>query len=42
MHFGSRVYRNQYHDLFVIRDGVIVHGREYFNTAAVTAFQSGG
>jgi ketosteroid isomerase-like protein len=42
MHFGSRVYRNQYHDLFVIRDGVIVHGREYFNTAAVAAFQSGG
>jgi ketosteroid isomerase-like protein len=42
MHFGNRVYRNQYHDLFVIRDGVIVHGREYFNTAAVAAFQSGG
>jgi ketosteroid isomerase-like protein len=41
MHFGDRVYRNEYHDLFVIRDGLIVHGREYFDTAAVAAFQLG-
>lgn len=41
MHFGDRVYRNAYHDLFVVRDGLIVHGREYFDTAAVAAFQLG-
>ena len=41
MHFGDRVYRNEYHDLFVVRDGLIVHGREYFDTAAVAAFQLG-
>lgn len=41
MHFGGRIYRNEYHDLFVVRDGLIVHGREYFDTAAVAAFQSG-
>jgi ketosteroid isomerase-like protein len=39
MHFGKRVYRNQYHELFVVRDGLIVHGREYFDTAAVAAFR---
>lgn len=41
MHFGDRVYRNEYHDLFVVQDGLIVHGREYFDTAAVAAFQLG-
>jgi ketosteroid isomerase-like protein len=41
MHFGDRVYRNEYHDLFVMRDGLIIHGREYFDTAAVAAFQLG-
>jgi ketosteroid isomerase-like protein len=41
MHFGDRVYRNEYHDLFVLRDGLIVHGREYFDTAAVAAFRLG-
>ena len=41
MHFGTRIYRNAYHDLFVVRDGLIVHGREYFDTAAVAAFQLG-
>jgi ketosteroid isomerase-like protein len=41
MHFGERVYRNRYHDLFVIRDGKIVHGREYLDTAAVAAFRLG-
>lgn len=38
MHFGERVYANAYHDLFVIRGGQIVHGREYFDTAKVAAF----
>jgi ketosteroid isomerase-like protein len=38
MHFGDRVYANEYHDLFVIRDGQIVHGREYFDTSKVAAF----
>ncbi len=42
MHFGAGVYRNAYHDLFVVRDGRIVHGREYFDTAAVEAFQAAG
>jgi uncharacterized protein len=32
MHFGDRVYANEYHDLFVLMDGLIVHGREYFDT----------
>ncbi len=38
MHFGERVYVNEYHDLFVIRGGQIVHGREYFDTGKVAAF----
>jgi ketosteroid isomerase-like protein len=38
MHFGDRLYANEYHDLFVIRDGLIVHGREYFDTSKVAAF----
>lgn len=38
MHFGERVYANEYHDLFVIRDGQIVHGSEYFDTSKVAAF----
>lgn len=42
MLFGDRVYRNSYHDLFVVRDGRIVEGREYFDTAAVAAFQLDG
>jgi len=37
-HFGSRVYANEYHDLFVLRGGRIVHGREYFDTGKVAAF----
>lgn len=37
-HFGDRVYANEYHDLFVLRDGQIVHGREYFDTGKVAAF----
>jgi len=38
MHFGERIYANEYHDLFVVRDGLIVHGREYFDTSKVAAF----
>lgn len=38
MHFGDRVYANEYHDLFVIRKGLIIHGREYFDTSKVAAF----
>jgi ketosteroid isomerase-like protein len=37
-HFGTRVYSNEYHDLFVLRRGQIVHGREYFDTSKVAAF----
>ena len=40
MHFGDRIYRNQYHDVFVIRDGLIVDGREYLDTKVVDAFQA--
>jgi uncharacterized protein len=38
MHFGDRIYANEYHDLFVLKDGQIVHGREYFDTGKVAAF----
>lgn len=38
IHFGSRIYSNEYHDLFVLREGLIVHGREYLDTAKVAAF----
>jgi uncharacterized protein len=40
MHFGPHVYRNLYHDLFVIREGLIVHGREYLDTKVVAEFQT--
>lgn len=39
--FGERIYTNEYHDLFVIKDGMIVHGREYFDTGKVAAFFGG-
>jgi uncharacterized protein len=38
MHFGDRIYANEYHDLFVLKDGQIIHGREYFDTSKVAAF----
>lgn len=38
MHFGDRVYANDYHDLFVLKEGQIIHGREYFDTSKVAAF----
>jgi ketosteroid isomerase-like protein len=31
------VYRNSYHYLFIVRDGRIVSGKEYFDTAAAAA-----
>ncbi|WP_272800470.1 nuclear transport factor 2 family protein [Sphingobium sp. AntQ-1] len=43
MHFPDRVYRNEYHNLLVIRDGQIVSGREYMDTrAAAEAFAPEG
>jgi ketosteroid isomerase-like protein len=41
-HFGDRVYANEYHDLFVLRGGRIIHGREYFDTGKVAAFFGSG
>jgi ketosteroid isomerase-like protein len=39
MVFADRVYRNCYHNLLVIQDGLIVEGREYMDTkAAAEAF----
>lgn len=37
MVFADRVYRNTYHNLLVIRDGLIVEGREYMDTLASAA-----
>lgn len=37
MVFSDKVYRNQYHNLLVIRDGVIVEGKEYMDTRASAA-----
>jgi ketosteroid isomerase-like protein len=34
MVFPDRVYRNHYHNLYVIRNGLIVEGREYMDTKA--------
>jgi ketosteroid isomerase-like protein len=36
MVFPDCVYRNSYHNLLVIRDGLIVEGREYMDTMAAT------
>lgn len=36
MVFEDRVYRNTYHNLLIIRDGLIVEGREYMDTLAST------
>lgn len=35
--FPDKVYRNQYHNLLVLRDGLIVEGREYMDTRAAAA-----
>jgi ketosteroid isomerase-like protein len=39
MVFPDRTYRNEYHNLLIVRDGQIVSGREYMDTrAAAEAF----
>ncbi|WP_404476517.1 nuclear transport factor 2 family protein [Novosphingobium sp. BL-52-GroH] len=35
MVFPDRVYRNEYHNLLIVRDGRIVSGKEYMDTKAV-------
>jgi ketosteroid isomerase-like protein len=35
MTFPDKVYRNLYHNLVIIRDGLIVEGREYMDTKVV-------
>lgn len=37
MTFPDRTYRNEYHNLLVIRDGLIVEGREYMDTRLAAA-----
>lgn len=37
MIFPGGVYRNEYHNLVIIKDGQIVSGKEYMNTRAVAA-----
>ena len=37
-HVSGRTYRNTYHMLFVVRDGAIVHLKEYMDTALAGAF----
>jgi len=37
MVFEDRIYRNSYHNLLVIRDGLIVEGREYMDTKSAAA-----
>ncbi|WP_449472899.1 nuclear transport factor 2 family protein [Sphingobium chungangianum] len=42
MVFPDRVYRNEYHNLLIIRDGQIIFGKEYMDTRAVAeAFSAG-
>jgi ketosteroid isomerase-like protein len=41
MVFPDRVYRNEYHNLLIIRDGQIVAGKEYMDTRAVAEAFSG-
>ncbi|ASY46000.1 MAG: DUF4440 domain-containing protein [Sphingobium sp.] len=42
MVFPDRVYRNDYHNLLIIRNGQIVSGKEYMDTRAVAeAFSAG-
>lgn len=35
MTFPGKVYRNVYHNILIIRDGLIVEGREYLDPRAV-------
>jgi ketosteroid isomerase-like protein len=33
----GKVYRNSYHHLLIVREGLIVSGKEYLDTAVVQA-----
>jgi len=35
MTFPGKVYRNVYHNILIIQDGLIIEGREYFDPRAV-------
>jgi ketosteroid isomerase-like protein len=43
MVFPDRIYRNEYHNLLIVRDGLILSGKEYMDTKAVAdAFTAQG
>ncbi|WP_371433422.1 nuclear transport factor 2 family protein [Novosphingobium sp.] len=37
MTFPNTVYRNEYHNLLIVRDGLILSGKEYMDTRAAAA-----
>lgn len=37
MTFPNTVYRNEYHNVLIVRDGLIVSGKEYMDTRAAAA-----
>ena len=37
MTFPDTVYRNEYHNVLIVRDGLIVSGKEYMDTRAAAA-----
>lgn len=37
MTFPTTVYRNEYHNVLIVRDGLIVSGKEYMDTRAAAA-----
>ncbi len=37
MTFADSVYRNEYHNVLIVRDGLIVSGKEYMDTRAAAA-----
>ena len=42
MTLPDRIYRNSYHNLLIVRDGLIVEGKEYMDTLAVAQAFGGG
>ncbi|MDE2563152.1 MAG: nuclear transport factor 2 family protein [Sphingomonadales bacterium] len=42
MTFSGSIYRNEYHNLLIVRDGLIVSGKEYMDTRAAAAFSPAG
>jgi len=42
LHASGEIYHNQYHFLFVFRDGLLVQLREYMDTELVTQVLCGG